>query len=217
MNVTIVSAPPFEPLTLQELYEHLRLTPYGSPLAHPDDLLLQANLATARQSVEREGNISLVEQTVRLSTRTFDGDEPVPQYVLTCVGHPGIRLLRPPVLSVLSVSYYDAANVLQTVDVADYYVTDEQIPRVLMVESFSYPTLYRRPDAVRVVYKAGHAPASSPPLVQADYAAAVPDNAKSAIKLGVQMLYDDLSPDDRDALSKAWHALVDSFGVRIIA
>lgn len=217
MNVTILTHPPFEPLTLQELYEHLRLTPYGSPLAHPDDLLLQIDLATARQSVEREGNISLVEQTVRLSTRTFDGDDPALWHASNCAGRPGIRLLRPPVLSVLSVSYYDASNVQQTVDAADYYLTDEQIPRVLMVESFSYPALYRRPDAVRVVYKAGHAPAASPPLLQADYAAAVPANAKSAIKLGVQMLYDDLSPDDRDALGKAWHALVDSFGVRIIA
>ena len=63
---------------------------------------------------------------------------------------PRIRLVCPPVIAVSSVRYYDSANALQTVSASDYYVTDEQVPELRFLATFAAPTVYDRPDAVRI-------------------------------------------------------------------
>lgn len=209
MNITVISPPPFEPVTLPEVYAHLRLTPdhSGSPgeESHPDDAMLARHITTARQFVEVATRRSLVMQTVRLST--------FPAERLGC--QLPIRLHRPPIVDVESVSYYDGENVLQAVAAADYYLTDEQVPELRFVTGFVVPAVYDRPDALRVEYRAGYTPLGSPPETQAEYAANVPSGLKDAILLGVQLLYDNLSPADREATINAREALMQPFRIQL--
>jgi uncharacterized phiE125 gp8 family phage protein len=67
MNIITVTPPPFEPVTLAEVYAHLRLEPEGSPATHEDDAMLQRQIATARAYVEQATRRALVLQTLRLS------------------------------------------------------------------------------------------------------------------------------------------------------
>lgn len=207
MNITIIGEPPVEPVTLVEVYAHLRLTPdhAGSPgeETHPDDAMLTRHIATARKSVETATRRSLVLQTLRMSMGGWHWWQWPGQS--RCYS---VRLHRPPIVSVESVSYYGADNALQAVDAANYYLTDEQVPELRFVTGFVAPALYDRPDALRVEYRAGYTPLGSPPSTQAEYAANVPSWAKDAILLGVQLLYDNLSPQDRQATIDAREALM---------
>lgn len=211
MNLAVITDPPFEPVSLAQVYAQLRLDPDSdgdSPptYSHPDDALLTGHIVSARQHVEAEARRSLVRQTLRLSMPSWPvaeacwpRDRDVPRR---------IRLVRPPVIGVLSVRYYDAENVLQTVSPGDYYVTDEQVPELRFVTTFVRPTLYDRPDAVRVEYEAGYAADDSPATTQEEAAANVPQTLKDAVLLGVQLLYDNLAQEDRDALERARAALI---------
>lgn len=206
MNITVISPPPFEPVTLTEVYRHLRLTPdhAGSPgeETHPDDAMLSSHITTAREYVETAARLSLVQQTIRLSCGAF------PRY---CYGWwPAFRanmvervmLRRPPLIRVERVSYFDGENVERTVAAASYFVTDEQVPELRFVSAFATPTTYDRTDALRVEYVAGYATGGSPATTQEEYAANVPQTLKNAILLGVQLLYDNLAPADREAVEK---------------
>lgn len=217
MNLTVVTAPPFEPVTLAQVYEHLRLDTEGSPETHPDDARLLRHITTARQHVEAMTRRALIQQTIRLSMPAFPVGADTwavssVRNTLTRI----IRLPRPPIISVSSVTYFDGDNALQTLAASNYYVTDEQVPELRFVSSFSTPTLYDRPDALRITYVAGYVPEASPPVTQAEYAASVPGALKDAILLGVQLLYDDLKPEEYQMLSSAREALVQPYRIQLL-
>lgn len=191
MNLEIITAPPFYPVTLADCYGHLRLDPSDSPPTHPDDDMLTRNIATATGEAEKFTRRAFIRQSLRLHLACFPN-----------AGR-GIKLLRPPLLSVESVRYYDADNVLRTVDEASWYTSDDVVPQLRFVTGFAAPTLYDRPDAVRVDYTVGYEPDGSPPTDQADFAANVPKTFQDAILLGVQLLYDSLSPEQRQRLELA--------------
>lgn len=221
MNITVVSGPAFEPVTLAEVYKQLRIDPddVGSPseLSHPDDSLLEGQIATAREFVESATRRSMIQRTLRISCAGFPR---------VCYGWrypwPGagvavdrILLLRPPIIRVESVRYYDADNALQTVDAASYYWTDDQVPELRFVSSFSAPTVYDRPDAVRVDYVAGYTPSGSPATTQAEYAANVPLSLRNAVLIGVQLLYDNLAPADRAAMEALRESLIQPLRIQL--
>lgn len=193
MNLTVVTPPAAEPITLADVYRHLRLDPAGSPPEHPDDVMLQGYITSARQEVELLTGRAFVEQTLRLSTARWP----------SACRSTALRLLRPPVIRVESVSWFDGENIEQTVDPADYYLTDDQLPELQFVTGWGGPTAYARPDAVRVTYVAGYRGEGSPPSTQAELAAHVPQQVKDAIAIGVQLLYDTLSESNRTALERA--------------
>jgi uncharacterized phiE125 gp8 family phage protein len=219
MNITVITAPPFEPVTLLEVYAHLRLTPdhSGSPgeESHPDDAMLSRHIASARTFVEQATRRCLVQQTLRLSMPSF----PVPYcWSYSRRGSSAdnvIRLYRPPIIAVEAVSYYDADNVLQLVDPLSYYTTDEQVPELRFASTFSWPTVHIRPDALRIEYRAGYTPEGSPPTTQAEYAASVPAALKDAILLGVQLLYDNLETKDREHMERAREAIMQPFRIQL--
>jgi uncharacterized phiE125 gp8 family phage protein len=216
MNLTVIIEPAFEPVTLADVYQHLRLDPDDSPATHPDDSALQRHIVSARKMVELMTRRALVEQTIRLSM----GNWPASNTYWPMRWSPReqvreIRLFRPPVIAVESVSYYDHENSLVALDPADYYLTDEQVPELRFVNTFSAATLYDRPDAVRVRYRAGYLGDGSPvDATQAEAAANVPEPLKEAVLMGVQLLYDDLSPADRMALENMREATVQPFRVQ---
>jgi uncharacterized phiE125 gp8 family phage protein len=201
MNVEVIERPPFFPVTLREVYTHLRLTPEGSPPEHPDDSMLLTHIGTATGAAERYTRRSIIRQVVRLHLPRF------PCYA------GGINLLRPPVLSVEAVSYYDDSNQLQSIPISNWYVSDDLVPQLRFVNGFGFPTTYCRPDAIRVDYIAGYEPEGSPPTTQDEYAANVPYSIKSGILIGVELLYDSLSPEQRNALEKGRAAMLDDYKV----
>lgn len=219
MNLTTIHEPPFEPVTLADVYRVLKIDPEGSPPEHPLDADFARNITSARRNVEKITRRSLIRQTLRLSAADF----PVPQWAgawerrygraVLPVG--GVKLHRPPVIAVQSVEYFDASNVLQTVDAASYYVTDDEVPEVRFVSTFIAPAVYDRPDALRLTYVAGYLGAGSPPSSQEEYAEHVPSELKDAILVGVQMLQTSTSAQDYELLQRMQAALVSGYVVRL--
>lgn len=193
MNLTLIAPPAAEPITLAEVYRQLRLDPAGSPPEHPDDALLRGYITSARQEVEALTGRAFVEQTLRLSMAQWPGP----------CRTSALRLLRPPLIRVESVTWFDGENIEQTLDPADYYVTDDMVPELRFVTGWGAPSAYARPDAVRVTYVAGYRGEGSPPSTQEELAAHVPQQVKDAIAIGVQLLYDTLSDSNRAALERA--------------
>lgn len=216
MNLTITTQPAAEPVTLAEVYAQLRLDTEGSPPEHEHDALLQSHIATARQEVEAMSRRSLVVRTLRLSMAGFPA---VDASALSDTERrsrvTAMRLHRPPIVRVDSVRYYDAENTLQTVDPADYYLTDEQVPALRFVTGFSAPAVYDRPDAVRVDYVAGYLGEGSPPTSQAELAANVPEQLKQAILVGVELLYDAKTPQERQAIERLRESLVQPLRIQL--
>lgn len=218
MNLTVITPPPFEPVTLAEVRAHLRLDAEGSPASHPDDAMLTRHIATARAHVEQMSRRSLVQQTLRLTMSGFPITDDT-YAILSPVRRMGavrrIRLYRPPIVRILSVGYYDGDNSLQSLSTADYYATDDLVPELRFLSAFSSPTFYDRPDTARVDYVAGYVPDGSPATTQAEYAANVPSPLKDAILLTVQLLYDALMPADREAIERTREALIQPYRVQI--
>lgn len=211
-HVTVTTPPAAEPVTLLDVYRHLRLdyTSEGSPseASHPLDDLLRKNITAARTDVEKETGLSLIVQTLRLSTSGFPG---------SCGGPARVELRRPPVIAVEGVYYYDGLNSLRQVDAADYYITDELVPELRFVTGFATPLTYDRPDALRVIYRAGHVGTGSPPSTQAELAANVPEPLKQAILIGVELLQGDADDKLRMALERQRASLLQPFRLEILA
>jgi uncharacterized phiE125 gp8 family phage protein len=206
MNLITITAPPVEPVTLPEVYAHLRLDASGSPLTHPDDDLLATLIQAAREDCEAATRRAFVEQTVRLVLASFVNPYGDGATV-------AIELRRPPFIEVVAVRYYDAANELQTLDPANYVVADAAVVPVLRPVS-SWPTHYTREDAVQIEYTVGYAPEGSPPT---DYTANIPARIKQAVLIGVQLSYDELAPEKRTQLIEAQTRLLSSLTVHSFA
>jgi hypothetical protein len=226
MNLIVVTSPSVEPVTLAQVYDHLRLTPTDSPPTHPHDDLLTRHIASARGDAERITKRAFVQQTLRLYAPGFPFNAGQ-QYYGVVQGSSGfygqqtagrtrnlrngaIELLRPPLVSVESVKYYDEDNVLQTVTASDYYTTNDLVPQLRFIDGYAPPYVYSRPDAFQVNYIAGYPAADSPPT---DYTTNIPAEIKNAILLGVELLYNPLKPDEREALERARDALLSGFTI----
>lgn len=163
MNLTVVTAPTLKPFTLNRLYQQLRLDVQGSPQEHDDDDTLNALMDVARAGCENIIKRSLLPQTLRLSMQSFPvSSDTYARWDRQAQPEPvrAIKLYRPPVIAVSHVKYYDSSNVLQTLDASSYFVTDDQVPELKFVSGFTAPSVYDRPDAVRVEYTAGYANAA---------------------------------------------------------
>jgi uncharacterized phiE125 gp8 family phage protein len=203
MNILTLTEPAFEPVSLAEVYTHLRLDPdEDSPPGHPDDDMLTTFISASRAQAEKISRRAFVSQRVMLVVEGFPTNKAK-----------SVPLLRPPVISVLSVAYYDADNVLQTVDSANYFVTDDHLPSLQFITTYAYPTVYPSRGSLRIEYTAGYEPESSPPATQADYAANIPAGIKAAVLIGVQLLYDELTPEKRLSLERARDSLLHDYKV----
>jgi uncharacterized phiE125 gp8 family phage protein len=203
MNIDVIVPPAFEPVSVGEAFIQLRLgDPRSEDLeAHPFYSQIVRNITTARIQVEQMTRRALVQQTLRISYPGF-----------ACCSR-GFELRRPPLREVLAVQYRDEVNALQTIDLDDWFVTDEMVPRVLFVDGWSVPSTFARADAVRIEYVAGYAPDGSPPADQEQWSAGVPAALKDAVLIGVELLQGAMSPTDRELLEQARENLVCSYRI----
>jgi hypothetical protein len=200
-----ITTPASQPVLVpSDCYLDLRLDASGSPPTNPDDVLLVELIADATDFVQRYTRRALCKESILLTHSRFPYDRVWYRTQETLWSEPNgydlkpqhIRLLRPDLLALTSVQYYDTNNALQTLDPTLYLVhSDEQAATIELLIGNFWPPTYLREDAVQIAYDAGYTPkvTGSPPVY--DYAANIPVSIKRAMKLHIRQHYDPQTPD----------------------
>jgi uncharacterized phiE125 gp8 family phage protein len=134
-TVTAPTIQPIEILGLAALKQHLT----EAADVTDNDGLISEYCRAAWDYCERYSWRQLLTATLRLTMPKFRD----------CVCIP-----RPRTIAILSVEYYDDSNVLQTLSTANW-ACDLDCD-VVELELWDFPTVYQRPDAVRINFTAGY-------------------------------------------------------------
>lgn len=156
------TAPTQEPVTTAEAKAHLRVD------VSDDDTLIAALIVAARQAFEEINGRSLFTTTWKLILDQWpDGDT--------------IRVPRPPLQSVTSISYVDTDGNTTVWDAANYVVEIMRTPgRIYLAYDASWPTASLRPASpITITYVSGWATVG-----------AIPQRYKAAILLLLGHLYE---------------------------
>lgn len=158
----LYSAPATEPVSVAEAKTHCRVD------TSADDTYIGGLITTAREHVEELLGRALITQTWDMVLDAFPSVSE-------------IKLPRPPLVSVTSITYTNSSNVASTFAAANYYVDTYAEPgRVKLMDGKSWPAdTLRTLSGVVIRYQAGYGAA-----------AAVPGWAKQAILLLVGDLYE---------------------------
>jgi uncharacterized phiE125 gp8 family phage protein len=185
MATRLITGPAAEPITLDEAKNHLRVD------FSDDDDLISAIITAARVYCEQWTQRAFVTQTWELVIDSFPGSgvRTSTSSVPTFSSSSGEILLPfPPLQSVVSVKYDDAAGNEQTLGALDYDVDNVSQPGWVVPSSSGWPgSIWPGINSVRVRYVAGYLPGTNSPI---DLAANVPGVIKSAMKLYIGQLYD---------------------------
>lgn len=138
------AAPTGTIISLSDAKRHLRVD-------HDDeDALIGALINSAVAYFDGYSGIlgrALLTQTWQMSFDAFDDEMRLP------VGN---------LLSVTSVTYYDASNALQTLPTSVYTSFSDALgPYITLKPGQAWPSGYYRPDAISVTWTAGYGPAAS--------------------------------------------------------
>jgi len=163
MNLSIVTAPAIEPITLTEAKAFCRVD------SDSEDTLITALITAARQWCENFTNRAFIEQSWRYS---LDSQDEFPAV---------IRVPRPKLVSVTHIKSYSLTNVASTVAPATYFADVHSTPgRIVLNDGQIWPTDLRAIDSLEIEYKAGYGAT----------AADVPDNIRTAIKRIVATMFE---------------------------
>lgn len=148
MNLRVTTGPTDEPVTLAEFKAHQRID------GTDEDDLCGSYIVTARTLCELQARRSFVTQTLQLRLEEWP----------SCAY---IRLPRPPLQSVTSVTYVDSAGSTQTLSSGDYTVDGGGEPgRIWLAYGKSWPTETLRPGpAITITYIAGYGAAAYVPPI----------------------------------------------------
>jgi uncharacterized phiE125 gp8 family phage protein len=138
MSLQVTTPPTAEPITLDEVKARLRLTTSN------DDTTILQQITAAREYAEKLTGLSLAAKSYLQTMDRFP--------------HPydPIRLMRPPLLSVTSVTYLDCTLTSQTWDPSEYYVAANNVPALIVPKpGIVYPDTGRVPGAVAVAFLTG--------------------------------------------------------------
>ena len=135
----VITPPAVEPITTAQAKAQMRVD------ISDDDTLIERLIKAARVFVETNTRRGLIEQIVEIQLDEFPSDGALPLHVIA------------PLISVESVSYYDADDTDQTLASSSYYVDDVREPGAIYLAAGEFwPTTTARPDAVRVLVKIGY-------------------------------------------------------------
>jgi len=171
-NVCVrIDGPAAPVITLEQARQHLRLDAIGSPPANIDDELVQGFTQSATDDLDGwMGDLgrALIEQTWEYRAPYFAPCE--------------MLIPLPPLVSVTSVKYLDAAGAEQTLAPSAYRVRlGGQTPGAIVLNAGEvWPQTYEAEDAVRIRFVCGYGADGD----------AVPGNIKSWIKLRLGQLYE---------------------------
>lgn len=176
LRPVLVTAPSVPLLTLAEAKAQLRVD------VTDEDTLITALVTAANSYLDGYTGVlgrALLQQTWQVDFDSF-GD--------------GMRLPVGDVISVTSVTYYDASNVQQTLATSVYELrTDSTGPFIGLKVNQSWPSSYDRDDAVRVTWTAGYGTAAT----------SVPEAIRAAAKLLISSWYDNRATGDMPAAADA--------------
>ena len=141
MTLRLITAPASEPVTLTEAKLYLRVD------HTTDDALITQLIKAAREKGEELSRRAFITQTWEY---TGDG------FPETSI----LKLLRPPLLTVVSVKYKDNANTESTMDSADYIVNTNIEPGVVIFRNLPSVSLLEA-GAVTVRFTAGYGASST--------------------------------------------------------
>lgn len=160
--LTRTAAPTDTPISVAEAKAHMRVD------VSDDDTLIASLISAATTLLDgydgRLGGRALFTQSWTISTRSALASK--------------LYLPVVPVQSVTSISYYDANDADQSLTVSDFHVhAFDDIAWLYPKSGTVWPTVYDRPDAIRVEFVAGRAVAD------------IPDDLKTALLLLVAHWY----------------------------
>ena len=177
MATILDTAPTEYPVTLNEAKSHLRVD------GNDSDGDITALIDQATKYVESVTGRALVTQTWKVVLDSLPTE---------------LKLPKPPLQSVSSISYQDANNATQTLGASNYTVdTNSQPGRVVQSYSGTYPNTYPDLNAVTITFVCGYGART-----------AVPETYKQAIKLYIEKMYDMPSGPYGQALDDTLTALV---------
>jgi len=176
-GLQLVSPPATEPLSVDgDVRPWLRLE------VSDDDTLLAGLVTSAREYVERAAGLQLMPATWLLTSDRFprysssavwqqysDGlwDQRIPQTELSGRWWPdkaAIRLPRPPLQSVTSITYVDGTGAQVTLAPANYLVDTARMPgRITPSYGNIWPIIRQQLNAVQVTFVAGFSPLGTAP------------------------------------------------------
>lgn len=143
MLINLVTAAASYPVTTAEAKAQLRVD------ADDEIVLINSLIATATSVVEKMSGRSLVTQTWDLAINRASG---------------GVALLKTPVQSITSISYFDGDNSAQTATVSDFYLFNDEFGAwVEPKPDVDWPSTYNRPDALTIRFVSGQ-PANAVPV-----------------------------------------------------
>lgn len=167
MNVTVVTPPAVEPVSLAELKLHCRID------HTEEDTLLSALITTARTHVEQYLRRTLITTTLAATADTWP---------LVCDDvFSVINVPLPPLQSVTLIVYTnDSTGVTTTLSSSDYVVDVYSTPgRIAPAHNVIWPATRSKPSSVVITYVAGYGAAAS----------SVPDPIRTAIKMIAAEMY----------------------------
>jgi len=143
-SLQVATVPAAEPVTTAEAKAHMKID------TADDDTLIGLWITAARQLIEKNWGIAIIDQTLALRLDRFpvDGQR--------------IMLPRPPAASITSVVYTDADGDSQTWASSNYTLGAYDRPGTLKpAYNVSYPTTQSIDDAVVITYVAGYGTATT--------------------------------------------------------
>lgn len=144
MGLVITSPPAVEPVSLAEAQAHCRID------TNDENSLLNGLITAARRAAEQKTGLALITQTWK---QTFDGFPDGP-----------IELGQPPLQTITTLKYYDAAGVQQTLAADAYTVHTSSCPGLVApVPGTAWPSTQPRLEAVEIVFVAGFGGAGDVP------------------------------------------------------
>lgn len=170
----IVTPPPYEPVSVAEARDWLRL----------DDEIAQDSIIAMLIKARREQaeNMTLRDFVQRTRCLYLD-DWPYHSLhgVMICLPHP-------PLVSVESFKYIDTDGVLQTLDPELYVVHQQEPGFIIPAWEENWPTIRRVPDAIQITYKSGYFPGS--PQDEVAHQEVLPSALKAWMELNLAALHD---------------------------
>lgn len=186
MNLTMVTGPPAEPITLSDAKNFLRVD------STQDDTLIPSIITAARMVCETVCNRTFVQTTWMQSQDRFPYAIPInyfPFYTLERMPNQlwgRITLPQPPIQSVTSIVYIDPNGDQQTLDPSLYQVEvpGNGVGTITPAYGTIFPATRLQLDAVQVTFVSGYDNTGT----------LTPECAKMAIRMMINHLYNNRTP-----------------------
>jgi uncharacterized phiE125 gp8 family phage protein len=148
MTLSVISAPAFEPVSLAEAKEWLRLT--SADTGH--DAVIRMLIKAMREMAENLTHRAFVTRTLKITMEDWPRD---------AFGRPRFRLPFAPLQGVTSFRYRDTDGTLQTLATDQYDVYTHCEPGLVVpAYQVSWPSIRSQPDALQITFMAGYASGS---------------------------------------------------------